>query len=104
MAVPGTSFQTIYMAYERTPSGLVAIKTQDEEGNSLPLAFSSNEQYLLDIEAKADAKRKEINRKDLRKSEILRKRLADENTFRKKDKAKTGSLLQGRYLDVEGYK
>lgn len=104
MAVPGTSFQTIYMAYERTPSGLVAIKTQDEEGNSLPLAFSSNEQYLLDIEAKADAKRKEINRKDLRKSEILRKRLADENTFRKEDKAKTGSLLQGRYLDVEGYK
>ena len=101
--VSGSSMEAIYIAYEKTPSGLKMITKTDEDENEIPLAFSTSEQYLLDIQAKAEAKRKEINRNDLRRSEIQRQKLSDENSFRTKDEIKTRSLLQGNFSKVDGY-
>ena len=92
-----TNFKTIYIAYEDTPSGPVMIELTDENGNKEPLAFSSKEQYLLDIEANADSKRKKMSRFHKKRAEITRVKLNKENLFRTKDREKTSALLRGDF-------
>ena len=93
----GTNFETIYIAYEDTPSGPVMIELTDENGNREPLAFSSKEQYLLDIEANADSKRKKMSRFHKKRAAITRVKLDKENLFRTKDREKTSALLRGDF-------